>query len=483
MWVSAVDSTTHVAAYTSYVGGPFTFTANCTSAVCPALGTLGVTVSGGSGSYTYSWYSSTGTFVGSSNPQSAAPGVYYLIASDGSGCSMDSRYALDSGFYLNSLPSFFLNVNTTTASCTNGSASVTSISGGTSPYTYLWSNGATSSSITGLTQGTYSVAVTDSRGCTADSTYIMVNQYPFINAMITATPATCLDTDGAVIAFGSGGVSPYTYSWSNGATTQSQTGLAAGSYNVIATDANGCTGQGYSYVNVSTPITVTYAPTPSSCTSPTGSATLTLSGGTSPYTVTWYTSPVQTGVTAIHLTYGNYYFEAVDAAGCRQSGTVTIPPVDVVDGYFSAVQPTCTSATGRLGITTTSGAAPFSYAWTTGATTTGISGITAGYYQVAITDHNGCTATKCYNLFATSPVTVGFSSTIASCILSNDGVLTATPHGGTAPYRYYWNTGATASTLTGLPHGVYRVDVVDTMGCIAGDTVTLGYNDTTDFCY
>src|SRR5262249_38729319 len=157
--------------------------------------------------------------------------------------------------------------------CTNGTASVTASSGATLPLGYSWSTGSTSSSISGLSMGYYNVTVTDAIGCSA-TVYAYVSQAVAISAPTTPTPATCTSSDGSIIPFGAGGVPPYAYPWSNGATTASQSGLASGYYGVTVHDANGCIGTGGGYVSVSTPITVTSTSTASSCTSATGSASI-----------------------------------------------------------------------------------------------------------------------------------------------------------------------------------------------------------------
>ena len=128
----------------------------------------------------------------------------------------------------------------TTCTASIGAINIT-VSGGTSPYTYLWSNGATTEDVSGLAAGNYTVTVTDANGC--------ANNMPFTvetdNSTITVTPVvtntTCTASIGAINITVSGGTSPYTYLWSNGATTEDISGLAAGTYTVTVTDANGCT--------------------------------------------------------------------------------------------------------------------------------------------------------------------------------------------------------------------------------------------------
>jgi hypothetical protein len=131
-------------------------------------------------------------------------------------------------------------VTNTTCTASIGAINLT-VSGGTSPYTYLWSNGATTEDLTGLAAGNYTVTITDANGCTTQFAVTVGTD----NVTITATPVitntTCTASIGAINITVSGGTSPYTYLWSNGATTEDITGLAAGTYTVTITDANGCT--------------------------------------------------------------------------------------------------------------------------------------------------------------------------------------------------------------------------------------------------
>ena len=469
----------------SYTGSePFTYTITPTNAVCPALGSVSVSVSGGITPYSYSWFNqSTSITVGSTTTVSGLPaGSYGVEITDGHGCSYGSRDRWDSASVRTPAP-FTVSVNTTPAACTNGTAAVGPLSGGTTPYSYLWSNAATTSSISGLTMGSYNVVVTDASGCSATS-YTNITQSISIFASVNPTPATCTATDGAVIAFGSGGLPPYTYLWSNSATTQSQTGLASNYYDVTVTDANGCLGSGGNYVGISTPISVSYSVTPSLCTTPTGSATLSITGGTGPYTTSWVCSPPATGVTASGLIAGYYPFYVVDATGCVQSGSVIIPPVDVIVPTFTATPALCTTASGGIAVALSGGTTPYTYSWSTGSTASSISGVVGGTYTVTITDHSGCSITKEPIVPVSSPLSVGLSSVEASCLFTADGSITATAAGGTTPYTYAWSNGGTTSAISSLLTGHYWLSVSDAAGCTIDDIYDdLGYNATTTSCY
>jgi len=483
-----VTDANNASAYGTYNGmPPFQVALSATGGVCPALGTATATVTGGTSPYTYQWTDANSTVVSTTNPATGLQtGLYDVMVTDANGCVFGSLYqwdSLQSGYaYVNNTSNINFTVNTTTANCTNGTATVASITGGVAPYSYSWSNSATTSSITGLIKGYYTVQVTDALGCNT-TRGASVQQSKTIGTNITSTPATCVQNNGAATSFGSGGIPPYTYLWSNSATTQSITGLTAGFYSVTVTDANGCIGNGSRYIGASTPVNVTYTATASSCTSPTGSATLNITGGTSPYTVQWYTSPAQTGTSIVNAAPGSYSFKVTDAVGCVRTGTAVVPPVSNINVTLASNNAVCTQTNGSVTSTVTGGTAPYTYAWSNSATTPSISSLSPGSYSVTVTDAVGCSVTKGSYVSVSSPVNIGLSTTNASCIFSSDGAITATPSGGTAPYIYAWSNAATTATITGLSKGGYYVNVTDANGCKANRYTYVGYNPAGTSCY
>jgi uncharacterized repeat protein (TIGR01451 family) len=468
----------------TYAGAPpFTVALSSAPAVCPAPDTAFATVTGGTAPYSYVWYNiGTSAVVGTGSTVVVPTGNYGVTVTDAAGCIYGSMvdYIADT---LVSIPTFSVAVSATTAGCTNGTATAITSGGGMPPFTYSWTNGAATATISGLVNGNYGVTVTDAVGCSSGPAYAFVPQSITVSVPLTPTPATCAATDGVITSFATGGTAPYTYVWSNGGTTATQTGLPAGQYNVIATDANGCIGSSSVYLGVSTPITVTYSTTPSLCLTATGTATLNLAGGSLPYSVLWYTAPAQTGTTATNLPPGNYSFKVTDGAGCEQTGTVVVPPVDVINATFSATNALCTLSNGSLTVFPTGGVSPYTYTWSTGSTTAGISSVPAGTYSVTVRDNLGCKVTFAHNVPVNSPVGVGLYPTPASCVFSADGSISAVAYGGTPPYAYGWSGGGTSSTLGSLSAGFYTVRVTDASGCAASNSTSLGYNTAATSCY
>ena len=217
----------------------------------------------------------------------------------------------------------------TNASCYgmyNGSISTT-VSGGYIPYTWLWSTGATTSGISVQPAGVYAVSVTDANGCSATGTYT-IKQPDLLDITAVVINASCFkSSDGKVTAMGIGGTAPYTYLWSNGATTSYIYGLTAGTYSVTITDAHGCTAtRSYTVTQPDAIFVYGTVTNLTKCTAPTGRITTTVTGGNPAYTYTW--SNGASGVTSISGLYaGTYSLAITDTKGCTgtNSWTVTCP--------------------------------------------------------------------------------------------------------------------------------------------------------------
>ena len=281
-------------------------------------------------------------------------------------------------------------VTNTTCTASIGAINIT-VSGGTSPYTYLWSNGATTEDISGLAAGTYTVTITDANGCTTNLPFTVETNNVTITATPVVTNTTCTASIGAINITVSGGTSPYTYLWSNGATTEDISGLAAGNYTVTITDANGCTTNMPITVGTDN-VTITATPvvTNTTCTASIGAINITVSGGTSPYTYLWSNGATTEDLTG--LAAGTYTVTITDANGCTTNLPFTVETdMSTITATPVVTNTTCTASIGAINITVSGGTSPYTYLWSNGATTEDITGLAAGTYTVTITDANGCT--------------------------------------------------------------------------------------------
>jgi hypothetical protein len=359
----------------------------------------------------------------------------------------------------------------TNVSCFNGSNGTINLTptGGVAPYTFVWNDGATTEDRTGLTAGAYSVTITDAAGATGVVNNIIVTQPSALVATTVQTNIACNGgTNGTAAVTPAGGTAPYTYRWSTGATTQGLTGLAAGSYSVTVTDANGCTIVSNLTITQPTPLVATTSQTDATTIGGSnGSATITVSGGTPSYTYAW--SPnVSTTATASNLRAGSYTVTATDANGCTitrsftigqpSTPTITITPATLANGTVG----TAYSQT----ITASGGTAPYSYGLTAGALPTGLSLTSAGTlsgtptaggtfnFTVTATDAGSFTGSRAYTVTVTAPtITVAPASLPAGTVAAAYSQ-TITASGGTAPYSFAVTAGTLPTGLTLTSAGV-----------------------------
>ena len=394
-------------------------------------------------------------------------------------------HAFDSGVFfeaasLSTCSTIPITVNalSTPAACgsNNGTATATA-SGGSSPYTYVWSPvGQTAQTATGLIQGTYSVTVYDSNGCSSvtDTITVLASSPPTI-ALSGITHVACFGgNNGSATVNLTSGTPPYTYAWGTSPVqnTQTATGLSAGTYTAIAMDATGCT--------ATATVTITQPPLLTNTVSPlnnvscfggsNGSAGATASGGTPGYSYMWANG--QSTSSATGLSVGTYTVVVSDVNGCTATNTVSISQPPILTNAFSNVLNVDCFGNNIGGATATgSGGTPqYTYAWNTIPVQTSqtATGLFAGVYSVTVTDSAGCTRVDTVQIASPTTLTL-FSPTVINvdCFGNSTGIATVNATGGSPGYTYSWNpTSQTTATATGLPAGVYTVSVNDNNGCI-----------------
>ena len=446
-----------------------------------ANGSINVTATGAS-TISYSWsdgasYSST-----SEDLVNLAPGTYSVTITDGNGCTAGTSATIIE-------PSSALSATTTSTDATgyglsNGTATVTP-AGGTSPYTYMWSDGQTTATATGLSAGTYTVVVTDANGCTTTETVVIDEPDDLVANGTSDNDVSCNGgSDGQVTVSVTGGVSPYTYSWNTtpAQTTQNATGLSAGSYTVTVTDANSNVTTETVTITEPTALSGTVTGTNVACNGgSTGSADLTVTGGTigSGYTYSWSdgTNVVATTEDLSGVAAGTYTVTVTDANGCTTSESVTITEPVVLSATTTSTDATGYGlSNGTATVTPAGGTSPYTYMWSDGQTTATATGLSAGTYTVVVTDANGCTTTETVVIDEPDDLVAnGTSDNDVSCNGGSDGQVTVSVTGGVSPYTYSWNTtpAQTTQNATGLSVGTYTVTVTDANGNIAIDQITV----------
>ncbi|MBI4946824.1 MAG: gliding motility-associated C-terminal domain-containing protein [Bacteroidetes bacterium] len=447
----------------------FTITLTKTDVLCNGNcdGTVNAVVTGGTGPFTYNW-APGGCHTSSCSGLCLQNYLVEVIDSLGNNCYCSISVGTPLVLYVSSF-------SVITPSCNNdcnGSATATPF-GGTMPYTYLWDNGQTTQTATGLCAGTYKATVSDSNGCITIAN-VIVTQPMALSANASFTPTDCWGSCiGSASVVPLGGTSPYTYNWmTSGATTSSITGLCdLSSYTIEVTDAKGCTAADSITITTTAPPTLTITGTPAGCTVSSGTATADLSGGISPYAYAW--SNTQTTQTTTGLSAGKYFITVTDSNGCTVNDSVAIgitaPPTVTVTGTPAG----CTVSSGTATANPSGGIFPYAYAWGNTQTTQTTTGLSAGKYFITVTDSNGCTVNDSVAIGITAPPTLTITGTPAGCTVSN-GTATANPSGGVYPYVYAWNNMQTTQTATGLSAGKYFITVTDSNGCTVNDSVTIG---------
>jgi len=444
-----------------------------------ADGSATVTATGGAIPYTYQWNDPLAQTT--STADSLAAGIYMVVVTDANGCS-DSASAT-----VNNLggPTVFIS-GSTDVSCnggSDGSATVTA-SGGTTPYTYQWDDPANQSTAiaTGLSVGSYTVAVTDANGCIG-SAGVTINEPAPLVVTVTGTDPVCNGScDGSATASVTGGTSPYTYQWDDPSfqTTQTADNLCAGTYSVNITDANGCSTSSGVVINDPAGMSLTTSTTDATCGNADGSASVSVSGGTTPYSYQWDDPSSQTTATATGLASGGYAVTVTDANGCTDAANVSINDIGGPSAAIStSTDVSCNGGNdGSATVSATGGTTPYTYQWDDplNQTTATATGLTAGTYNVIVTDANGCSASASVTINEPTALNAAItSSTDASCNGACDGDATVSASGGVSPYTYQWddpNSQITA-TANNLCVGAYNVTVTDANGCTAIASVSI----------
>jgi len=448
---------------------------------CPGgdNGSIQVIAEGGSGPGTYTFLWSNGDTDAINDNLTAD--TYTVTVMDTDGCSFEFSQTISEP------DPIMINGTTVDAVCgqSNGSIAL-NVTGGTGDYTYQWDNGAAPvQNPGGLGAGQYNVTVTDQNNCIAEPFSIAVTSPNAPVVDFTSTPVSCNGgSDGTINLTVTGGNGIVEITWSDpDIIGTSVNDLAAGVYNVVAEDEDGCT----------FPVTITidepqlleaFVVDPQSSTLCNGSADglidLVVQGGTGTFSFQWTNgaAPVEDPE---NLLAGIYDVVVTDDNGCTATESVIISEPDAITLSADPSSSSCNNtADGAIDVSVAGGTGEFTFELNGNLIEEeDLTDLQPGDYTLVTTDQNGCNETILVTVDAPAPIVVNlanesdFNGFNTSCNGSEDGFLTASAQGGNAGFSYLWVDGTTEATIADIPQGSYNVIVTDQEGCTGENTFSI----------
>lgn len=449
------------------------------------LGTNGsatASISGPDAPFTATWSTGQSTTVangGTTSISNLPAGVYTLYVVDQLGCTSTHVVSVEEPSPVSGIIS-----NTADVSCNGGADGSIDLNpvGGTPSYSYSWSNGSGSQDPSGLSAGNYTVTITDANGCTSNAVTAIIGEPSTpLSSTIAVVDAQCFgENSGAIDLSPSGGTSPYTFAWNNGATSEDLNNVASGSYNVTITDNNGCTSTNSATINQPTAIQSSLTKVDVLCNGGSdGDINLSVSGGTPSYTFHWANASsilVATTEDLVNYPASTYFVTITDANGCEHIDNISINEPPLLTTFLIPTHINCFGDnTGAVQNNVGGGTPPYSYNWNSGASSQHLINQPAGNYSVTITDANGCTVSD--NTVLTqpdAPLVTTFAVTNVTCFGFSDGLIDYNVTGGTTPYNFDWNNGQyITEDLDYVPAGLYNVLVTDDNNCTITNSITI----------
>lgn len=430
-------------------------------------------------SFNYSW--STTPVQTTQTATGLCPGNYTVTLTTSCHVSFTGTITVTGG------PGTILTTTSSTSSgCSNNNGTATvSPSGSSGIYTFIWSNGQTSQTATGLSANLYTVTVTDGT-CFSVATVIVKSALSL--ATITPSYLPCNNGGNATAIISNGTSAPFTYNWSNGAstitssTTNQVSNLPIGTYTVTVTDNNGCTTSQIFSIN-SNPLTINVQTQNITCTID-GSANIGVTTGVGPFSYSW--SNGFNGSSFSGLAQGNYTVTVTDGGGCTATKTFTITGgVSPANASFT-VSPGGTICSGTtVNVTHTGSAGTHNWIITPGSTLSGTTTnfsytfLSAGSYSISHDITNGgCknTIVAIVNVSSCNGPTV--TATGNSVCPGSCAAVSSNPGNGTSPYTYLWSNGSTTQNITPCPASTttYTLTITDAGGKTATTTALVTVN-------
>lgn len=428
-------------------------------------GSATVAANGGTAPYTFLWNT------GQTGAQITGIGAasYSVLITDAHGCTVEAIAAVSQPAALEA------SVQTTPIACfgAQDATAVCTVSGGTGPYQYLWSQGQTTAQISGLHSGAYSVSVTDAQGCGVELA-LTIPQPAELQAAISGTNVSCFGgNDGSATITAGGGALPYSFLWNNGQTAPQIVELNAGTYSVTLTDAHGCSAIQQIEIQQPEILLVSGQAVDNQCFGGyLGQASVQATGGHQPYQYSWSTG--QTTAQLNQLPAGNYSCTITDAHACSTTAAMSVHEPPLLTASLNATNVSCMgNADGSLMANFSGGTMPFSFMWNNGQPDSAIYHLGPGIYVLSVTDAHGCTVAAAAAVTEPALLAGEIQVQQVSCSGLSDAQISVDMSGGTKPYHYQWQNGLNSNVLSQIPAGVYSLNVTDAHGCSFSQSVTI----------
>lgn len=421
----------------------------------------------GNGPFTYAWSNGNTT----ANPTGLTAGSYTVIVTNSLSCSVSQTFNVTQNAQLAGSIQNQSNFNGYNVSCfenVSDGSTLVSVSGGSPGYTYLWNNGMTTTLISGLQSGTYSVLVTDNLGCILNLSTTLTKP-PLLEVQLVETDVLCFgESNGTVTTSPTGGVAPYSYTWNNGATAQNLTGLPIGTYSLSMLDANNCPATATTIISQpGTPIQISESHVDVLCFgNSTGSIDVSVLGGTSPYTYSWSIGQTTEDLTAVG--FGLQTVIVTDQLGCQEALAINIQqPAQALTLVETHTDALCIGGQqGTINVQVSGGTIPYVYSWNNGSTNQDQANLLAGVYIAQVTDNNNCQASINIEILDPSNTTeISETHTDVICFAGTTGSIDLSVTGGLPPYIFDWTNGAITEDIFNLAAGNFAVNVLDLNGC------------------
>ncbi len=393
-------------------------------------------------------------------------GIYTVKVSSSEGCFATDSVTVDQPDTLS------VSVSGTPFICGADSSGVltAAVLFGSGPFQFEWSNGDTTQTVSNLPPAFYSVTVTSTEGCTGEDSFVIVGS-PEIIISLTPENIDCYgDNNGEIASIVSGGLPPLEYLWSNGATSSSITNLPAGSYSLSVTDGVGCSNSLSALIAEPEALSLAIVKSPGTC-GGNGFIELEIAGGTLPYSILWNTG--DTTNILVDIPAGTYSATVTDANGCTINDSAMLPDLPGLELELTHQNTFCNgSGDGYVQAWASLGTPPYSYHWSNGSSSSGISNLSPGNYQLTVTDAAGCSLVSSEEILAGYALNVIVDAPIYLC-QGETATAIAQASNAILPANYSWSNNQSSTSITDLNAGNYSVTMIDALGCFGEATAVI----------